>query len=381
MDLQQLPENDVRGRTIYVRLAASASQISSNKKNKGVVIGAVVGSVAVVTVFLAIVKVTIRRRQGHILGTANAVERLSVAYLELELGGDNNNDTGVPFYSWKSILASTENFSDVHKLGQGGFGPVYKGLLPGGKEVAVKRLSSFSVQGSNEFQNEVVLIAKLQHRNLVRLLGYCIEGNEKILLYEYMPYKSLDVFIFDKTLCILLNWRKRFEIILGIARGILYLHQDSRLRIIHRDLKTSNILLDAEMNPRISDFGLARIVEDKVTEASTNKVVGTYGYMSPEYASHGLFSIKSDVFSFGIVVLEVISGKRNTGFYRSAEALNLLGYAWRLWSENRALDLLDPMIIEFCEKSEVFRCINVGLLCVEEDPIDRPTMSNVVSQM
>ncbi|XP_022856729.1 putative cysteine-rich receptor-like protein kinase 20 [Olea europaea var. sylvestris] len=196
MNLQQLPENDGSGRTIYVRLAASAPQFSSNKKNKGVVIGVVVGSAAVVTMLLAIVKVTIRRRQRHILGTANAVERSSLSYLELELGEDNKNDTGVPFYSWKSILASTENFSDVHKLGQGGFGPVYKVLLPGGKEIAVKRLSSFSVQGSNEFQNEVVLIAKLQRRNLVQLLGYCIEGNEKILLYEYMPNKSLDVFIF-----------------------------------------------------------------------------------------------------------------------------------------------------------------------------------------
>ncbi|CAA3016361.1 G-type lectin S-receptor-like serine threonine-kinase At4g03230 [Olea europaea subsp. europaea] len=291
---------------------------------------------------------------------------------------ENKSGVGVPFCSWESILAATENFSDVHKLGRGGFGPVYKGMFPGGQEIAVKRLSTYSLQGINEFRNEVILIAKLQHRNLVRLLGYCIKENEKILLYEYMPNKSLDAFIFDKKLCMLLNWKKRFDIILGIARGVLYLHQDSRLRIIHRDLKTSNILLDEEMNPKISDFGLARIVEGKGTEASTNKVVGTYGYMSPEYALDGLFSIKSDVFSFGVVVLEIISGKRNTGFYGSTEALNLLGYAWRLWSENRALDLMDPILLESCEKSEVMKCINVGLLCVQEDPGDRPTMSNVV---
>ncbi|KAI3465665.1 hypothetical protein Pfo_022328 [Paulownia fortunei] len=292
----------------------------------------------------------------------------------------NENDKGidVPFYNLDTILSATDNFSDANKLGRGGFGPVYKGKLPGGREIAVKRLSSCSGQGIEEFLNEVILIAKLQHRNLVRLLGYCIKENEKILLYEYMPNRSLDAFIFDQNNCLLLDWKKRFDIILGIARGLLYLHQDSRLRIIHRDLKTSNILLDEEMNPKISDFGLARIVEGKGTEASTNKVVGTYGYMSPEYALDGKFSIKSDVFSFGVVMLEIISGKKNTGFYHPQEVLNLLGYAWRLWSENKAFDLVDPTLLESCEKSQVMKCINIGLLCVQEDPNDRPSMSTVV---
>ncbi|KAM3221984.1 hypothetical protein P3L10_021254 [Capsicum annuum] len=281
----------------------------------------------------------------------------------------------VPFFSLNSILVATENFSNASKLGRGGFGPVYKGKFLGGTEMAVKRLSSNSGQGVEEFKTEVMLIAKLQHRNLVRLLGYCIEGNEKILLYEYMPNKSLDTFLFDHAFCRLLDWRIRFEIILGVARGLLYLHQDSRLRIIHRDLKTSNILLDDEMNAKISDFGLARIIEGKSTEANTNKVVGTYGYMSPEYALEGLFSIKSDVFAFGVVLLEIISGKRNMELF---EDVNLIGYVWRLWMKDRAIDMMDQTIFESCDVNEVIKCVNVALLCVQEDPAERPVMSNVV---
>ncbi|CAL9013906.1 unnamed protein product [Prunus brigantina] len=287
----------------------------------------------------------------------------------------------VPFFDLQIILDATDNFSDANKLGQGGYGPVYKGKFLGGQEIAVKRLSRVSGQGLQEFKNEVVLIAKLQHRNLVRLKGYCMKGEEKILLYEYMPNKSLDSFIFDRTQKMFLNWEMRFNIILGIARGLLYLHQDSRLRIIHRDLKTSNILLDEEMNPKISDFGLARIVGGKETESSTNTVVGTYGYMSPEYASDGTFSVKSDVFSFGVVVLEIISGKKNTGLYQSKQTFSLINHAWRLWTENKVLDLMDNNLDESCNKSQFVKCVNVGLLCVQEDPVDRPAMSNVLTML
>ncbi|KAF5481161.1 hypothetical protein F2P56_001835 [Juglans regia] len=320
-----------------------------------------------------------RSNQGNqTLNLYDTERRVTDLISSAEFKEEDKKGINVPFFDLGSILAATDNFSEANKLGQGGFGPVYKGKFSGGQLIAIKRLSRGSGQGLEEFKNEVVLIAKLQHRNLVRLLGYCIVGDEKMLLYEYMPNKSLDSFLFDRTLCVLLSWETRFNIILGIARGLLYLHQDSRLRIIHRDLKTSNVLLDEEMNPKISDFGLARIFGGKQTEGSTTRVVGTYGYMSPEYALDGFFSVKSDVFSFGVVVLEIISGKRNTGFYQSEQALSLLGYAWKSWKENRALDLVDQALRETCNPNEFLRCVVVGLLCVQEDPADRPSMSNAV---
>ncbi|XP_028806165.1 cysteine-rich receptor-like protein kinase 15 [Neltuma alba] len=282
------------------------------------------------------------------------------------------------FMNFATIKIATDDFSDSNKLGQGGFGSVYKGVLPDGNEVAVKRLSRKSWQGTEEFKNEVILIAKLQHRNLVRLLGCGLEGEEKFLVYEYMSNQSLDRFIFDSEKRSQLDWNTCYGIIMGIARGLLYLHEESRLRIIHRDLKPNNVLLDHDMVAKISDFGMARIFYENQSTANTKRVVGTYGYMAPEYAMRGLFSAKSDIFSFGVILLEIISGKRSSGFYATELASTLLAYAWRLWNERKEMEFVDPHLMEASLSSEILRCMHIGLLCVQEDPEDRPTISDIM---
>ncbi|RWR88274.1 Protein kinase domain-containing protein [Cinnamomum micranthum f. kanehirae] len=293
-------------------------------------------------------------------------------------GGSQGENQELPFIDFGTIQHSTNNFSSENKLGQGGFGIVYKGMLADGKEIAVKRLSIGSSQGLKEFKNEVILISKLQHKNLVRLLFCCMENEEKLLIYEYMPNKSLDFFLFDQIKRAQLTWRIRHNIVNGIARGLLYLHEDSRLKVIHRDLKASNVLLDYEMNPKISDFGLARTFRENQGESNTNKVIGTYGYMAPEYAMDGLFSVKSDVFSFGVLLLEILSGRKNSRSYLAENAQSLLAYVWRLWCDQKVLELIDPILIDSCPMDEVLRFVHIGLLCIQEDATDRPTMSSVV---
>ncbi|KAF8013780.1 hypothetical protein BT93_I1589 [Corymbia citriodora subsp. variegata] len=294
-----------------------------------------------------------------------------------DLQAEDENSLQLPIFDMLTILRAANNFCDSNKLGEGGFGPVYKGQLSNGQEIAVKRMSEDSRQGHNEFKNEVMLIAKLQHRNLVKLLGCCIE-EERMLIYEYMPNGSLDSFIFGKTRENSLVWKRRFDIIIGIVRGLLYLHQDSRLRIIHRDLKASNVLLDSEMNPKISDFGVARVFGGDLSLAKTKRIVGTYGYMAPEYATDGLFSTKSDVFSFGVLLLEIICGKRNREFNHPDHCFNLMGHAWKLWLEEKVSDFIDPQLPDSFDLPEVVKCIQIGLLCVQRHPDDRPNMSTVL---
>ncbi|EOA18141.1 hypothetical protein CARUB_v10006609mg, partial [Capsella rubella] len=275
--------------------------------------------------------------------------------------GDDITTAGSLQFDFKAIEAATNNFLPSNKLGQGGFGEVYKGTFPSGVQVAVKRLSKTSGQGKKEFENEIVVVAKLQHRNLVRLLGICLEGEEKILVYEFVSNKSLDYFLFDSTMQRQLDWARRYRIIGGIARGILYLHEDSRLTIIH--------------------FGMARIFGMDQTEANTRRVVGTYGYMSPEYAMYDQFSMKSDVYSFGVLVLEIISGMKNSSLYQMDGSVgNLVTYTWRIWSNRSPLELVDSSFGDNYQTSEITRCIHIALLCVQENADDRPNMS-VILQM
>ncbi|XP_060215046.1 cysteine-rich receptor-like protein kinase 44 [Lycium barbarum] len=281
-------------------------------------------------------------------------------------------------YDFSTIRAASNNFSSENKLGQGGFGVVYKGKLPNGQEVAVKRLSADSSQGDLEFKNEVLLVARLQHRNLVRLMGFCLDGTERLLVYEFVPNASLDQFLFDPIKRRQLDWERRSKIIGGVARGILYLHEDSRLRIIHRDLKASNVLLDAKMNPKIADFGMARLFTLDETQGNTSRIVGTFGYMAPEYAMHGQFSVKSDVFSFGVLVLEILSGQRNTCFKNGESMKDLLSHAWTNWREGIATNLIDPILRGSSGLvRDIMRCIHIALLCVQENAADRPTMAAV----
>ncbi|XVF27791.1 hypothetical protein REPUB_Repub14bG0139400 [Reevesia pubescens] len=280
-------------------------------------------------------------------------------------------------FDFGTIRTATNNFSDENKLGQGGFGAVYKGRLSSGQDIAVKRLSRESGQGDLEFKNEVLLVAKLQHRNLVRLLGFSLERTERLLVYEFVPNASLDRFIFDPKKREQLDWEQRNKIIGGIARGLLYLHEDSRLRIIHRDLKASNVLLDADMNPKIADFGMARLFSMDETQGNTSRIVGTYGYMAPEYAMHGQFSVKTDVYSFGVLVLEIVAGRRNNCFHDRENIEDLLSYAWKNWREGAIVNLIDSAL-RVSSISEMTRCIHIALLCVQENVVDRPTMASVV---
>ncbi|KAK4485156.1 hypothetical protein RD792_007769 [Penstemon davidsonii] len=300
-------------------------------------------------------------------------------------------------YEFGKIRAATNDFSEANKLGQGGFGVVYKGKLLNDQEIAVKRLSRDSGQGFLEFKNEVMLLARLQHRNLVRLLDFSIEGNEKLLVYEFVQNASLDHFIFDPTKRSDLDWDRRCKIIGGIARGLLYLHEDSRLRIIHRDLKAGNVLLDGELNPKIADFGMAKLFVQEETQGNTSRIVGTYGYMAPEYAMHGQFSVKSDVFSFGVLVLEIISGQKNNCFRNGENIEDLISSVsanlevqnclfikinttpWKNWRDGMAANLIDPMLRGIAGvPRDILRCIHIGLLCVQENAANRPTMASVV---
>ncbi|KAH9323423.1 hypothetical protein KI387_018062, partial [Taxus chinensis] len=285
-------------------------------------------------------------------------------------------------FDFKILRNATNNFDTANKLGEGGFGQVFKGTLKNGKVVAVKKLTlGQSARAVSEFESEVKLISNVHHRNLVRLLGCCNQGSDRLLVYEYMPNSSLDRILFGVS-GRLLSWPERFNIVLGIARGLAYLHEDFHVRIIHRDIKSSNILLDENFLPKIADFGLARLLPNDQSHLST-KIAGTLGYTAPEYAIHGQLTEKADTYSFGVVVLEIVSGRKSIDMKQPANMEYLLEWVWKLYEAGKILEMVDKRLVkeEGYIEEEVLRLLNLALVCIQASVVDRPSMSQVVATL
>ncbi|KAI9086892.1 hypothetical protein K1719_031053 [Acacia pycnantha] len=334
----------------------------SSKNRTGLTVGIVVGVGVVSFLSVLVVFCIIQRRKRH----GDGEEEL------LDI------DTKTYTFSYSELKNATGDFNPDNKLGEGGFGPVYKGTINDGRVVAVKQLSVGSHQGKSQFIAEIAIISAVQHRNLVKLYGCCLEGNKRLLVYEYLENKSLDQALFGNRLA--LNWPTRYDICMGVARGLAYLHEESRLRIVHRDVKASNILLDHELTPKISDFGLAKLYDDKKTHLST-RVAGTIGYLAPEYAMRGHLTEKADVFSFGVSALEIVSGRPNSDSNLEGEKIYLLEWAWQLHEQNNIVELADPRLSSDFNEEEFKRIVGIALLCTQTSPLSRPAMSRVVAML
>ncbi|KAJ0987183.1 hypothetical protein J5N97_005539 [Dioscorea zingiberensis] len=281
-------------------------------------------------------------------------------------------------FRYETLATATHDFNPRYKLGEGGYGPVFKGKLGDGREVAVKRLGRGSTQGKREFSNEAMLLSQVQHKNVVNLYGYCVHGDDKLLVYEYVPNESLDKLLFSKeNKNGELDWKRRYDVINGVARGLLYLHEDAHTTIIHRDIKAANILLDEKWTPKIADFGLARLYPEDQTHVNT-RVAGTTGYMAPEYVMHGLLSTKADVFSYGVLVLELITGQKNSSFTPRPHGQSLREWAWKLYKKGQSLEMIDPDMRPSAVADQITVCVQVGLLCTQPDPKLRPDMNRVM---
>ncbi|XP_073005216.1 cold-responsive protein kinase 1-like [Typha latifolia] len=284
-------------------------------------------------------------------------------------------------YSYRELKNATGDFRVGNKLGQGGFGSVYKGKLKDGSVVAVKVLSSDSRQGAPEFLNELNVISNILHENLVRLHGCCVEGDHRILVYEYLENNSLALTLLGDGLNnIQFNWRTRTRICIGVARGIAFLHEEVQPPVVHRDIKASNILLDKDLNPKISDFGLAKLFPDNMTHVST-RVAGTIGYLAPEYAIQGRLTKKADTYSFGVLLLEIVSGRCNTNTRLPPEDQFLLERAWTLYERGELLTIVDTFLDDDFDTEEACRFLKVGLLCTQDAPRARPSMSTVIKML
>ncbi|KAL5736613.1 hypothetical protein ACOSQ2_031401 [Xanthoceras sorbifolium] len=339
---------------------------SEKKSSSTISVGTVLGIVAAAAFLIILVL--------GILWWKCCLRHKNTMYLDLK-----SLDLHTGSFTLRQIKAATNNFDPEHKIGEGGFGPVYKGLLADGSVIAVKQLSSKSKQGNREFVNEIGMISALQHPHLVKLYGCCIEGNQLLLVYEYLENNSLARALFGpEEHQLKLDWPTRHKICVGIARGLAYLHEESRLKIVHRDIKATNVLLDEDLNPKISDFGLAKLDEEDNTHIST-RVAGTFGYMAPEYAMRGYLTDKADVYSFGIVALKIVSGRSNTSYRQKEDAFHLLDWALFLKEKENLIELVDAKLGSDLNEEQVMVMINVALLCSDVSPSVRPSMSTVVS--
>lgn len=302
-----------------------------------------------------------------------------VPEVDEEFSGIHN----VKLYSYKELSIATDDFSPINKIGEGGFGSVYKGRLKDGKIAAIKVLSAESRQGVKEFLTEIQVISEIEHENLVKLYGCCVEGNHRILVYNYLENNSL-----AQTLIggghhysnIQFSWRTRSRICIGIARGLAFLHEEVRPHIIHRDIKASNILLDKDLTPKISDFGLAKLIPANMTHVST-RVAGTIGYLAPEYAIRGQVTRKADIYSFGVLLVEIVSGRCNTNMRLPTEEQYLLERTWDLYERRELILLVDTSLNGDFDAEEACRFLKVGLLCTQDTPKLRPSMSTVVQML
>ncbi|OMO97571.1 hypothetical protein COLO4_14548 [Corchorus olitorius] len=286
----------------------------------------------------------------------------------------------IRLFSYNSLRSATSDFHPSNRIGGGGFGVVYRGVLRDGTQVAIKRLSTESKQGSREFVTEINMISNIRHPNLVELIGCCAEDNHRILVYEYMENNSLaSVLLGSKSKYIALDWPRRVAICLGAASGLAFLHYEAEPHIVHRDIKASNILLDKDFHPKIGDFGLAKLFPDNVTHIST-RVAGTVGYLAPEYAVLGQLTKKADVYSFGVVLLEIISGRSSSKAAFGEELMLLVEWTWKLREEERLLEIVDPEMTTYPE-DEVLRFIKVALFCTQAAAHQRPNMKQVVDML
>ncbi|KAK3424552.1 hypothetical protein EUGRSUZ_F01332 [Eucalyptus grandis] len=363
--------NGIPTRGVYGPLISAISIYSEFEipgESASISAGIVAGIVAAIVfvVFLLLVVLWWRGCHGH---EDEMAQDLKV--LALQIGS----------FTLRQIKAATNNFDAANKIGEGGFGSVYKGLLSDGTTIAVKQLSSKSKQGNREFVTELGMISALQHPHLVKLYGCCIEGNQLLLVYQYMENNNLARALFGpEEFQLKLDWGTRHKICVGIARGLAYLHEESRLKIVHRDIKATNVLLDKDLNSKISDFGLAKLDEEDNTHIST-KIAGTYGYMAPEYAMHGYLTDKADIYSFGVVALEVVSGQCNISYQKKDECFHLLDWARELKERGNLIDLVDARLGSHFDKEQVLAMIKVALLCTNATPTLRPVMSSVVSML